>query len=172
MTGDYTGYFSFIPQPKCKSCDWKYKSSWKQKFLLNKSTGGNMLEVFFDVLDLVHYDFIPASCTANKEMLVTLPFPRRFSEKETCRKWAHYSWFPFHCSALGRQLLVRMHFAKHNIMALEHPPCCLDFLLFLGLKKCFESTLIQECLTGHCKCVVNSDRDIKKWLPAMLPKSL
>ncbi|GFU82894.1 hypothetical protein TNCV_266911 [Trichonephila clavipes] len=53
--------------------NWKPSHSPnKQKFRQDRSKGKNVLEVFFDILDIVHLECIPEGCTENKELYVDI----------------------------------------------------------------------------------------------------
>jgi hypothetical protein len=58
-------------QIKHQSCEWKSKSfPQNQKFCLDNSKGKSMEEIFCDVQDNAHYEFIPEEHTLNKGMYV------------------------------------------------------------------------------------------------------
>ena len=57
-TGDETWCFLYDPQPKRQSSTWKSPGSPRQKsFRTNQSKGKVMLEVFFDIQSLIHFEF-------------------------------------------------------------------------------------------------------------------
>jgi hypothetical protein len=101
-----------------------------------------MLEVSFDVQDLVHCEFIPEGRTVNKEMCVEIRCLLKDAvKKETSGKRARNSRILLHDNASAyRSLVVKKCLVKSNLMALEHPLKCPDlpspfFFLFLLTKK-------------------------------------
>jgi hypothetical protein len=74
-------------------------------------------------------------------------------------------------------LLVKKYFAKRNAMALEHPPYSLDlslpdFFLFPGLINALKEQPITSTTKVTAKIDNSTDRDIEKWFPGKLPKTL
>jgi hypothetical protein len=81
------------------------------------------LKVFFDAQGLVHYEFIPEVCTANKEIYVEVLCRLRNAVR---RKWARNSWLLHDSAPAHRSLVVKKYLAKHDVTALEHPPYSTD----------------------------------------------
>jgi hypothetical protein len=93
-----------------------------------------MLEVFFDSLSLVHYEFILEGRNVSWN-----PLSSDAVRMKRPQKLAQNSWFLLYKNLLAHQLLMVKYLTKHNLTALEHPPYSLDlwpfeFFLFQRLK--------------------------------------
>ena len=137
VTEDDTWVYSYEPESKRRSSEWKKpgsprpkkaKRTWSQKKV--------MLITFFDSKDLIHYKFLENGQTVNSSFYIEVL--RRFREK-LCKKrpdmWQSGDWILQHDGASSHSsMLTRGHMEKNKFDVLPHPsyspdlaPC--DFYL-------------------------------------------
>ena len=125
------------------SSQWKIASSPQLKKVRQaKSNVKTMLIAFFNIDGLVHHEHIPRGQTVNKEFYRTvLQRLHNAVHRHRSEKLRSGNWILQHDNAPAHRAVTTNEFlAKHNILALPHPPYSpdlapCDFFLFPQLKK-------------------------------------
>jgi len=67
ITGDETWVYQHDPETKQQSAQWNTANSPQpKKFRWSKSRVNTMLQTFFDIRRIVHYEFVPTGQTVNQ----------------------------------------------------------------------------------------------------------
>ena len=183
ITGDETWVFEYDPETKRQSREWKsYESPRPMKARKSKSKVKVMPIVFFNIQDIVHFEFLPQSQTVNQTVykeilwhLVRSVRDKRRSLREA-NAWAlHHDNAPAHTALSICQFL-----AKRNIATLEHPPyspdlALCDLFLFPKIKSVLKGThffnidSIKKAMTTELKKIPEnaSQECIESWKKRM-----
>jgi len=147
ITCDETWVFTYDPETKWQSMQWKSTSSPRPKNArMSCSKFKTTLIVFCDIQSIVMAEWVPSSQTVNQqnyiEVLTKLHEHVRRKWPELWRNgWIlHQDNAPAHNALSVKQLL-----ANKNITVLEHPPYSpdltpCDFCLFLRIKSVLKGT--------------------------------
>lgn len=142
VTGDETWVYSYDPETKQQSSQWKSPSSPRlKKARQSRSSKKIMLIIFFDSHGIVHQEFVPQGQTVNKVFYCEVL--RRLREKMRKKRqnlWRAGDWILHDDNApCHRALVVREFLAQHKMSTLPHPPYSpdlapADFFLFPKMK--------------------------------------
>jgi hypothetical protein len=121
---------------------------------MSKSRMEAVLITFFDIKDVVRFEFIPQDQTVNKAYYVEIS--KRLSEIVRRRKpeLSPNNWILHHDNAPAHKTLsVKQFLAQKSITEIEHPPCSLDFApndfcLFLNVKSALKGRRFQDTDTS------------------------
>lgn len=152
ITGDETWCYLYDPQSKRQSSEWKSpRSPRKQKFRADRSKGKVMLEVFFDIKGIVHFEFIPEGRTVNKNLYVEILRRLRDSiRRKRPELWEAKNWILHHDNAPAhRSFMVSEYLTKSQVRVLPQPPYSpdlapADFYVFPRMKKLLKGRRFQS----------------------------
>jgi len=144
ITGDETWVYQYDPETKQQIAQWKTANSPRpKKFRWSKSRMKTMLlNFFFDIRGIVHYEFVPAGQTVNQ--VYYLEVLERLHEKVRQKRpklFPNNSWILHHDNAPAHTALsVRKFLVTKQITVLEYPAYSLDlapsdFFLFSKVKE-------------------------------------
>lgn len=167
ITGDESWVYEFDMETEQQSSEWRLPNEPKpKKPRQSKSKIKTLLTVFFDIRGIVHYEFLPAGQTVNKEYyLAVMKRLRDAIRRKRPDLWANKSWILHHDNAPAHtSMLVRNYLAKHSVNIAPHPPYSpdlapCDFFLFPKLKlplrgKRFDTVeMIKENATKELKAL-------------------
>jgi len=179
ITGDESWVYGYDPETKQMSSQWKTASSPRlKKERQVKSNVKTMLIAFFDIVGLVHHEYVPRGQTVNKEFYKTVLQCLRDTVRRHCpEKWRSGNWILHHDNAPAHRAVTTNEFlAKHNIPSLPHPPYSpdlapCDFFLLLQLKKTMKVCRfndieeVQANTTRQMRAITKSDfqRCYRQW---------
>jgi len=124
ITGDKTWVYEYDPETKRQSSQWKSADSprpKKARQVLSKVKV--MLIVFFDMEDIVHYEYIPQGQTVNQQFY--LQILRHLRLAVSCKrpqKRAAGSWTLHHDNAPAHTAhSIQVFLASHDIPVIQLP---------------------------------------------------
>jgi len=142
ITGDETCVYRYDLETKRQSLQWKSAESPRPKKARQvRSKVKVMLIVFFDMEDIVHYEYVPQGQTVNQQFYLhvlkslRLAVSRKRPQKRAPGAWAlHHDNAPAHTA-----LSIQVFLASHGIPVAQQPPnspdmAPCDFWLFAQLK--------------------------------------
>lgn len=143
ITGDESWCYSYDPETKQQSSQWKTSSSPRPKKARQvKSNIKAMLICFFDVRGVVHSEFVPQGQTVNQAFyLEVLKRLRNSLRRKRPDLWQSGDWFFHHDNAPAHTALsVRQFLTKNGMTPVPHPPYSpdlapCDFFLFPRMKR-------------------------------------
>lgn len=148
VTEDETWVYSFEPESKRRSSEWKKPGSPRPKKAKRTwSTKKVMLITFFDSKGLIHHEFLENGKTVNSDFYIDVL--RRFREKLRKKRpemWKSGDWILQHDGASSHvSAKTRDYMEKNKVNTLPHPPYSpdlapCDFFLFPTLKKNLSGT--------------------------------
>lgn len=143
ITGDETWCYSYDPETKQQSSQWKHSGSPRPKKARQvRSAVKTMLICFFDARGVVHREFVPEGQTVNQDFYIQVL--RRLREAVRRKRpalWESGDWWLHHDNAPAHKALrVKQFLAKNGMTLLPHPPYSpdlapCDFFLFPKMKK-------------------------------------
>ena len=142
ITGDESQLYNYDSETKQQSSQWKTPSSPRPKKLHQvRSNIKSMLIIFFDILGIVHKEFVPPGQIVNGKFYCEVL--RRMRGNVRCKQpgmWKNGDWLLNHDNAPAHtSLVVREFLTKNNITTVPHPtyspdlaPC--DLYMFPKMK--------------------------------------
>jgi hypothetical protein len=109
-----------------------------------------MLITFFDIKDIVHFEFIPQGQTANQAYYMEILKPLREAVRGKGPELWPSDWIPQYDNAPAHEALsVKQFLAQKLITEMEHPPCSPylapnDFWLFPEIKSPLKGRRFQD----------------------------
>lgn len=142
ITGDESWIYSYDPETKSQSSQWKSPTSPRpKKARMSRSATKAMLVVFFDLQGIVHKEWIPQGQTVTKEVYLGVLKGLRLSiRRKRPERWKRQDFILHHDNAPAHTAIkVTEYLAKNSTAVAPHPPYSPDlapndFFLFPRLK--------------------------------------
>jgi len=147
ITCDETWVFTYDPETKRQSMQWKSTSSPRpKKARMSRLKFKAILIVFFDIQGIVMAEWVPSGQTVNQQYCIeVLTKLRERVRRKRPELWRN-GWFLHQDNAPAHNTLcVKQFLANKNITAIEHPPYSpdlspCDFYLFQKIKSVRKGT--------------------------------
>jgi transposase len=152
IMGDETWVYEHDPEKKHQSSQWKSAYSPRPKKVCQvRSKVKVMLIVFFDMEDIVHYEYVPQGQTVNQQFyLQVLKRLRLAVSRKKPQKGAAGAWALHHNNAPAYTAhSIQVFLATNGIPFVQQPPYCPDmaqhdFWLFRQLKRVMKGERFED----------------------------